>query len=291
MIKNQNQAAMDGNSAAAYSAYAFSEVAAIYPITPSSNMADITDRYSVSGKKNIFGSTVEVVEMQSEGGAAGAIHGALSGGALATTFTSSQGLLLMIPNMYKMAGELLPSVIHVAARTVATHALSIFGDHSDIYACRQTGYSMLCANNPQEALHFGAIAHLAAIKSHVPFMHFFDGFRTSHEIQKINLLDYNDLKNLVDYKELKKFKERALNPENPRLGGTAQNDDVYFQNREASNVYYQKVPEIIENYMSEINKLANTNYRPFEYYGNENAENIIIAMGSVCETIEETIDF
>ena len=291
MIKNQNQAAMDGNSAAAYSAYAFSEVAAIYPITPSSNMADITDRYSMSGKKNIFGSTVEVVEMQSEGGAAGAIHGALSGGALATTFTSSQGLLLMIPNMYKMAGELLPSVIHVAARTVATHALSIFGDHSDIYACRQTGYSMLCANNPQEALHFGAIAHLAAIKSHVPFMHFFDGFRTSHEIQKINLLDYNDLKNLVDYKELKKFKERALNPENPRLGGTAQNDDVYFQNREASNVYYQKVPEIIENYMSEINKLANTNYRPFEYYGNENAENIIIAMGSVCETIEETIDF
>ncbi len=291
MIKNQNQAAMDGNSAAAYSAYAFSEVAAIYPITPSSNMADITDRYSVSGKKNIFGNTVEVVEMQSEGGAAGAIHGALSGGALATTFTSSQGLLLMIPNMYKMAGELLPSVIHVAARTVATHALSIFGDHSDIYACRQTGYSMLCANNPQEALHFGAIAHLAAIKSHVPFMHFFDGFRTSHEIQKINLLDYNDLKNLIDYKELKKFKERALNPENPRLGGTAQNDDVYFQNREASNVYYQKVPEIIENYMSEINKLANTNYRPFEYYGNENAENIIIAMGSVCETIEETIDF
>ncbi len=291
MIKNQNQAAMDGNSAAAYSAYAFSEVAAIYPITPSSNMADITDRYSVSGKKNIFGSTVEVVEMQSEGGAAGAIHGALSGGALATTFTSSQGLLLMIPNMYKMAGELLPSVIHVAARTVATHALSIFGDHSDIYACRQTGYSMLCANNPQEALHFGAIAHLAAIKSHVPFMHFFDGFRTSHEIQKINLLDYNDLKNLVDYKELKKFKDRALNPENPRLGGTAQNDDVYFQNREASNVYYQKVPEIIENYMSEINKLANTNYQPFEYYGNENAENIIIAMGSVCETIEETIDF
>lgn len=291
MNNNKNQATMDGNGAAAYSAYAFSEVAAIYPITPSSNMADITDKYSVAGKKNIFGSTVEVAEMQSEGGASGAIHGALCAGALATTFTSSQGLLLMIPNMYKMAGELLPSVIHVAARTVATHALSIFGDHSDIYACRQTGYSMLCANNPQEALHFSAIAHLSAIKSHVPFLHFFDGFRTSHEIQKISLLDYEDLKNLVDYDELQKFKNRALNPENPRLGGTAQNDDVYFQNREASNIYYQKVPAIAQNYMSEINKLANTNYRPFEYYGSRNAENIIIAMGSVCETISETIDF
>ncbi len=291
MIKKQNQATMDGNSAAAYSAYAFSEVAAIYPITPSSNMADVTDKYSVSGKKNIFGSTVEVVEMQSEGGAAGAIHGALSTGALATTFTSSQGLLLMIPNMYKMAGELLPSVIHVAARTIATHALSIFGDHSDVYACRQTGYAMLCANNPQEALHFSAIAHLSAIKSHVPFLHFFDGFRTSHEIQKINLLDYEDLKNLVDYEELQKFKNRALNPENPHLGGTAQNDDVYFQNREASNIYYQKVPGIVENYMSAINEIANTNYKPFEYYGDTNAENIIIAMGSVCETIEETIDY
>lgn len=291
MIKNQNQATMDGNSAAAYSAYAFSEVAAIYPITPSSNMADVTDKYSVSGKKNIFGSTVEVVEMQSEGGAAGAIHGALTSGALATTFTSSQGLLLMIPNMYKMAGELLPSVIHVAARTVATHALSIFGDHSDVYACRQTGYAMLCANNPQEALHFSAIAHLSAIKSHVPFLHFFDGFRTSHEIQKISLLGYEDLKNLVDYEELKKFRNRALTPENPRLGGTAQNDDVYFQNREASNIYYQKAPEIVENYMFKINKLANTDYKPFEYYGDETAENIVIAMGSVCETIEETIDF
>ena len=291
MNKTQTQATMDGNNAAAYSAYAFSEVAAIYPITPSSNMADITDKYAVSGKKNIFGETVEVVEMQSEGGAAGAIHGALSAGALATTFTSSQGLLLMIPNMYKMAGELLPSVIHVAARTVAAHALSIFGDHSDVYACRQTGYAMLCANNPQEALHFSAIAHLSAIKSHVPFLHFFDGFRTSHEIQKIDLLDYKDLKNLVDYDELKKFKDRALNPENPRLGGTAQNDDVYFQNREASNVYYQKVPKIVESYMSEINKLAGTDYKPFEYYGDTNAENIIVAMGSVCETIEETIDY
>ncbi len=282
---------MDGNSAAAHSAYAFSEVAAIYPITPSSAMADVTDKYSVLGKKNIFGNQVEVMEMQSEAGAAGAIHGALSAGALATTFTSSQGLLLMIPNMYKMAGELLPSVIHVAARTVAAHALSIFGDHSDIYACRQTGYAMLCANNPQEAHHFSAIAHLSAIKSHIPFLHFFDGFRTSHEIQKIELLDYEDLKKLVDINELNKFRNRSLNPNAPRLGGTAQNDDVYFQNREACNTFYNKVSETVDFYMNEINKLAKTNYKPFEYYGAENAEKIIIAMGSVCETTEETIDY
>ncbi len=282
---------MDGNSAAAHSAYALSEVAAIYPITPSSVMADVTDKYSVAGKKNVFGTEVEVMEMQSEAGAAGAIHGALSAGALATTFTSSQGLLLMIPNMYKMAGELLPSVIHVAARTVAAHALSIFGDHSDIYACRQTGYAMLCANNPQEAHHFSAIAHLSAIKSHIPFLHFFDGFRTSHEIQKIELLDYEDLKKLVDTKELEKFKGRSLNPNKPLLGGTAQNDDVYFQNREACNTFYNKVSDTVEFYMNEINKLAKTDYRPFEYYGAENAEKIIIAMGSVCETTQETIDY
>lgn len=291
MEKQKLKKTMDGNSAVAYSAYAFSEVAAIYPITPSSVMADVTDKYSVAGKKNIFGNQVEVMEMQSEAGAAGAIHGALSAGALATTFTSSQGLLLMIPNMYKMAGELLPSVIHVAARTVAAHALSIFGDHSDVYACRQTGYAMLCANNPQEALHFGAISHLSAIKSHVPFLHFFDGFRTSHEIQKIELLDYEDLKKLIDENELHKFRNRSLNPNNPKLGGTAQNDDVYFQNREACNMFYDKVPETVEFYMDEINKLAKTNYKPFEYYGAENAEKIIIAMGSVCETIEEAIDY
>ena len=282
---------MDGNTAAAYSAYAFSEVAAIYPITPSSTMADVADKYSAAKKKNIFGQEVQVTEMQSEAGAAGAIHGALSAGSLATTFTSSQGLLLMIPNMYKMAGELLPSVIHVAARTVAAHALSIFGDHSDVYACRQTGYAMLCANNPQEAMHFSAIAHLSAIKGHVPFLHFFDGFRTSHEIQKVELLNYDDLEKLVDKKELKKFRDNALNPENPSMRGTAQNDDVYFQNREACNSYYNNIPGIVESYMNEINKLAHTNYAPFEYYGSPNAEKIIIAMGSVCETIEETIDY
>ncbi len=291
MEKQTIKKTMDGNSAAAHSAYALSEVAAIYPITPSSVMADVTDKYSVAGKKNVFGTEVEVMEMQSEAGAAGAIHGALSAGALATTFTSSQGLLLMIPNMYKMAGELLPSVIHVAARTVAAHALSIFGDHSDIYACRQTGYAMLCANNPQEAHHFSAIAHLSAIKSHIPFLHFFDGFRTSHEIQKIELLDYEDLKKLVDTKELEKFKGRSLNPNKPLLGGTAQNDDVYFQNREACNTFYNKVSDTVEFYMNEINKLAKTDYRPFEYYGAENAEKIIIAMGSVCETTQETIDY
>lgn len=291
MKQNKTYATMDGNSAAAYSAYAFSEVAAIYPITPSSVMADVTDKYSVAGKKNIFGTEVEVMEMQSEAGAAGAIHGSLSAGALATTFTSSQGLLLMIPNMYKMAGELLPSVIHVAARTVAAHALSIFGDHSDVYACRQTGYAMLCANNPQEALHFSAIAHLSAIKSHVPFLHFFDGFRTSHEIQKIELLDYDVLKELVDTKELDKFRNRSLNPNTPLLGGTAQNDDVYFQNREACNEFYSKVPGAVEFYMNEINKIAETKYKPFEYYGAENPDKIIVAMGSVCETIEETIDY
>lgn len=290
MEKQTVKKTMDGNSAAAYSAYAFSEVAAIYPITPSSVMADDTDKYAAAGKKNIFGNKVEVIEMQSEAGAAGAIHGALSAGALATTFTSSQGLLLMIPNMYKITGELLPSVIHVAARTVAAHALSIFGDHSDVYACRQTGYAMLCANNPQEAMHFSAIAHLSAIKGHIPFLHFFDGFRTSHEIQKIDLLDYEDLKNLVDVEELNKFRNRSLNPNNPLLGGTAQNDDVYFQNREASNLFYDKIPEIVNAYMDEINKIAKTSYKPFEYYGAKDAENIIIAMGSVCETIEETID-
>ena len=291
MKKEIIKSTMDGNTAAAYSAYAFSEVAAIYPITPSSTMADVADKYSAAGKKNIFGQEVQVTEMQSEAGAAGAIHGALSAGSLATTFTSSQGLLLMIPNMYKMAGELLPCVIHVAARTVAAHALSIFGDHSDVYACRQTGFAMLCANNPQEAMHFSAISHLSAIKGHVPFLHFFDGFRTSHEIQKLELLNYEDLEKLVDKKELKKFRDNALNPETPSMRGTAQNDDVYFQNREACNSYYNEIPGIVESYMNEVNKLAKTNYAPFEYYGALNAEKIIIAMGSVCETIEETIDY
>lgn len=282
---------MDGNAACAHAAYALSEVAAIYPITPSSVMADVTDKYSCQNKKNIFGSPVEVFEMQSEAGAAGTVHGALAAGTLATTFTSSQGLLLMIPNMYKMAGELLPSVIHAAARTVAAHALSIFGDHSDVYACRQTGYTMLSSNNPQEAFHMALIAHLSAIKSHVPFLHFFDGFRTSHEIQKIELLNYDDIKNLVDYEELEKFRKNALNPETPIMRGTAQNDDVYFQNREACNKYYDNVPDIVSSYMEKINNLSDTNYKPFEYYGANDAEKIIVAMGSVCETIEETIDY
>lgn len=289
--KNQSISAIDGNTAAAHASYAFTEVAAIYPITPSSVMADVTDRYSVAGKKNIFGSEVQITEMQSEAGAAGAVHGALSAGSLATTFTSSQGLLLMIPNMYKMAGELLPSVIHVAARTVAAHALSIFGDHSDIYACRQTGYAMLASNNPQEAFDLACVAHLSAIKGSVPFIHFFDGFRTSHEIQKVKLIDYCELEKMIDKEALEKFRNRSLNPEHPSTRGTAQNDDVYFQNREACNPYYQNIPDIVENYMNMINKECETNYKPFNYYGSPNAEKIIVAMGSVCETAEEVIDY
>ncbi len=290
MTKKQT-ATMDGNAAAAYAAYAFTEVAAIYPITPSSPMADSVDKYSTAGRENIFGTEVQVVEMQSEAGVAGAVHGALASGALATTFTSSQGLLLMIPNMYKMAGELLPSVIHVASRTIATHALSILGDHSDIYACRQTGYAMLCANNPQEAFHMSAISHLSAISGGVPFVHFFDGFRTSHEIQKVELLDYEDLKEILDINALENFRKNSLNPEHPSMRGTAQNDDVFFQNREACNKYYDKIPEIVETYMNKINEKAGTNYKIFNYYGDKNAERIIIAMGSVCETTEETIDY
>lgn len=291
MHTEKQTSTIDGNTAAAHAAYAFTEVAAIYPITPSSAMADITDKYSVAGKKNIFETEVQVTEMQSEAGVAGAIHGALTAGSLATTFTSSQGLLLMIPNMYKMAGELLPSVIHVAARTIATHALSILGDHSDIYACRQTGYAMLCANSPQEAMHMSAVAHLSAIKGRIPFVHFFDGFRTSHEIQKIELLDYKDLKDMLDTKALENFRKRSLNPEHPSMRGTAQNDDVFFQNREACNKYYDKVPATVEDYMNQINEKAGTNYKPFNYYGDKDAKKIIIAMGSVCETIEEVIDY
>ena len=282
---------IDGNSAVANVAYAFTEVAAIYPITPSSVMADLTDKFSCKERQNIFGSPVEVVEMQSEGGAAGAVHGAVSGGALATTFTSSQGLLLMIPNMYKIAGELMPNVIHVAARTVAAHALSIFGDHSDIYACRQTGYAMLSSNSPQEAAHMAAVAHLSTVKSSVPFLHFFDGFRTSHEIQKVSLPSYSDLREMFDFQALERFRSRALNPNHPVTRGSAQNDDVYFQNREAANIYYDKVADIVNDYMTKINKKYACNYKPFEYYGCEEAERVIIAMGSVCETAEEVIDY
>ena len=282
---------MDGNTAAAHVSYAFTEVAAIYPITPSSVMAEVTDEWSANGKENIFGQKVKVVEMQSEGGAAGAVHGSVAAGALTSTFTASQGLLLMIPNMYKMAGELLPSVIHVSARAVASHALSIFGDHSDIYACRQTGYAMLCANNPQEVMDLGAVAHLSAIKGRVPFLHFFDGFRTSHEIQKVAIWDYDTLKELLDWDAVEAFRHRALNPENPVLRGSAQNDDVFFQAREASNPYYDRLPKIVEDYMKKVNEKTGSNYKPFNYYGAPDAEKIIVAMGSVCETIEEVIDY
>ena len=282
---------MDGNTAAAHVSYAFTEVAAIYPITPSSPMADYTDMWATQGRKNIFGQPVLLTEMQSEGGAAGAVHGSLQAGALTTTYTASQGLLLMIPNMYKMAGELLPSVIHVSARAVASHALSIFGDHSDVYACRQTGYAMLCASNVQETMDLGAVAHLAAIKGRVPFLHFFDGFRTSHEIQKIEVWDYDELAEMVDMDAIDEFRRRALNPEHPVIRGTAQNPDVFFQSREASNTYYNAIPAIVEDYMEQVNKRIGTDYGLFNYYGAKDAERVIIAMGSVCDTIEETIDY
>lgn len=282
---------MDGNTAAAHVSYAFTEVAAIYPITPSSVMADETDKYSAAGRKNLFGREVRVTEMQSEAGAAGAVHGSLAAGALTTTYTASQGLLLMIPNMYKIAGELLPSVIHVSARTVATHALNIFGDHSDVYACRQTGYGMLCAGSPQEVMDLGAVAHLAAIRGKVPFLHFFDGFRTSHEVQKIETWDYEDLDEMLDYDAVDAFRRNALNPEHPVLRGQAQNGDIFFQAREASNKYYDAVPEVVVSYMNQVNAKIGTDYKPFNYYGAPDADKVIIAMGSACETIEEVIDY
>ncbi|HHT63658.1 MAG TPA: pyruvate:ferredoxin (flavodoxin) oxidoreductase [Clostridia bacterium] len=282
---------MDGNKAAAYVSYAFTEVAAIYPITPSSTMAEYTDEWSAMGQKNIFGQPVNVVEMQSEAGAAGAVHGSLSAGALTTTYTASQGLLLMIPNMYKIAGEFLPGVMHVSARSLATHALNIFGDHSDVMACNQTGWAMLASNSVQEVIDLGGIAHLAAIKSRVPFLHFFDGFRTSHEQQKVEVIEYEDFAKLVDYDAIKAFKDRALNPEHPVLRGTNQNPDIFFQCREASNTYYEKVPDVVAEYMKEISKLTGREYKPFNYYGSPDAEHIIVAMGSVCDTIETVVDY
>ncbi len=282
---------MDGNNAAAHVSYAFTDLAAIYPITPSSVMAEVTDSWSTAGVKNIFGEQVKVVEMQSEAGAAGAVHGSLSAGALTTTYTASQGLLLMIPNMYKIAGELLPSVIHVSARALASHALSIFGDHSDIYACRQTGYAMLCSTNPQEVMDLGAVAHLSTIKGRVPFLHFFDGFRTSHEIQKIEKWDYETLKGMVDMDAVQAFRDRALNPEKPVLHGSAQNPDIFFQAREACNTYYNNIPNIVTEYMNKVNAEIGTDYKLFNYYGAPDAEEVIVAMGSVCDTIEETIDY
>jgi pyruvate-ferredoxin/flavodoxin oxidoreductase len=282
---------MDGNTAAAYVSYAFTDIAAIYPITPSSSMAELVDEWSAHGRKNIFGQEVNVVAMQSEAGAAGAVHGALSTGALTTTYTASQGLLLMIPNMYKIAGELLPGVFHVSARAVAAHALSIFGDHTDVMACRQTGYALLAEGSVQEVMDLAGVAHLAAIKSKIPFLNFFDGFRTSHEIQKIEVIDYDEFAKLVDWQAVEDFRQRALNPEKPYLKGTAQNPDIYFQAKEAINPYYEQVPDIVAHYMQEITKLTGRKYQPFNYYGAPDAEQVIIAMGSVCETIEETVDY
>ena len=289
---------MDGNTSAAHVSYAFTEVAAIYPITPSSPMAEVTDTWSASNKnifgepaKNIFGENVKVVEMQSEAGAAGAVHGSLNAGALTTTYTASQGLLLMIPNMYKIAGELLPCVIHVSARCVATHALNIFGDHSDVYACRQTGFAMLAETNAQEIMDLGAVAHLATIKGRVPVLNFFDGFRTSHEIQKVAAWDYKDLAEMVDWDSVKAFRERALNPEHPVLRGSAENGDIFFQHREACNPYYDAFPAIVEEYMDKVNAKLGTDYKLFNYYGAPDAERVIIAMGSVCDVAEEVIDY
>ena len=282
---------MDGNNAAAYVSYAFTEVAGIYPITPSSPMADYVDQWSAQGVKNIFGTTVKVEEMQSEAGAAGTVHGSLNAGALTTTYTASQGLLLMIPNMYKIAGELLPCVFHVSARCVASHALNIFGDHSDVYACRQTGFAMLAETNPQEVMDLAAVAHLASIKSRVPFINFFDGFRTSHEIQKIEIWDYEDLKEMCDMDAVKAFRDRALNPENPTMRGSHENGDIFFQHREACNSYYNAVPGIVEEYMDKVNAKLGTDYKLFNYYGAPDAERVIVAMGSICDVAEEVIDY
>ena len=282
---------MDGNTAAAHVAYAFTDVAAIYPITPSSPMADTVDQWSAAGQENIFGNQVKVVEMESEAGAAGAVHGSLAAGALTTTFTASQGLLLMIPNMYKIAGEQLPCVFDVSARTVATQSLNIFGDHSDVYACRQTGFAMLCETNPQEVMDLSPVAHLATIEGKVPFINFFDGFRTSHEIQKIEKWDYADLKEMCNMDAVAAFRAHALNPEHPAMRGSHENGDVFFQHREACNTAYNELPAIVEKYMAKVNEKLGTNYDLFNYYGAEDAERVIVAMGSVNDVAEEVIDY
>ena len=279
---------IDGNTAAATIAYQMSEVAAIYPITPSSTMAELCDSWATENKLNIFGNKVKVVEMQSEGGASGTLHGSLCAGALTTTFTASQGLLLMIPNMYKIAGELTPCVMHVSARALATHALSIFGDHSDVMSVRQTGWAMLCASSVQEAMDMALISHLSTLKSSVPFVHFFDGFRTSHEINTIEEIDIETIKHLVPYDKIKEFKDRSLNSNNPHQQGTAQNPDIYFQNRETANKYYEETPSIVQSYMDEVGKITGRKYHLFDYYGDKNAENVIVIMGSGASTTEET---
>jgi pyruvate:ferredoxin (flavodoxin) oxidoreductase, homodimeric len=289
MMKRKTKT-MDGNTAAAHVSYAFTDVAAIYPITPSSTMAEVVDEWAAYGRKNIFGQEVKVVEMQSEAGAAGAVHGSLAAGALTTTYTASQGLLLMIPNMYKIAGELLPGVFHVSARTLAAHALCIFGDHSDVMSARQTGFALLASSSVQEVMDLGGIAHLASIKARVPFLHFFDGFRTSHEVQKIEIIENDEFKSLVDMEAVQRFRDQALNPEHPVTRGTAQNPDIFFQARESANKFYEAVPGIVADYMEKISALTGRDYHLFDYVGHPEAENIIIAMGSVCETIEETIN-
>ncbi|MBR0031213.1 MAG: pyruvate:ferredoxin (flavodoxin) oxidoreductase, partial [Treponema sp.] len=288
---SRKKMSMDGNQAAAHVAYAYTEVAGIYPITPSSPMADWVDNWSAAGQKNIFGNKVKVIEMESEAGAAGTVHGSLASGALTTTFTASQGLLLMIPNMYKIAAEQLPCVFHVAARCVATQSLNIFGDHSDVYACRQTGVAMLAESNPQEVMDLAPVAHLAALEGKVAFINFFDGFRTSHEIQKIETWDYADLKEMFPAESLKEFRAHALNPEHPAMRGSHENGDVFFQHREACNSTYEALPAIVEKYIDKINKKLGTNYGLFDYYGAKDADRVIVAMGSICDVAEEVIDY
>ena len=282
---------MDGNQAAAHASYAYTDVAAIYPITPSSVMAEHTDEWATQGRKNIFGQEVQVTEMQSEAGAAGAVHGSLAAGALTTTYTASQGLLLMIPNLYKIAGEQLPGVFNVSARALASHALSIFGDHSDVYACRQTGVAMLCESSVQEVMDLTPVAHCAALKGKVPFINFFDGFRTSHEIQKIETWDYEDLKDMADMDAIAEFRKHALNPNHPCQMGSAQNPDIFFQVNETRNQYYDALPAVVEEYMGKVNQRLGTNYQLFNYYGAPDAETVMVAMGSVCDAAEEVVDY
>ena len=281
---------IEGNEAAAHVAYAMSDVCTLYPITPSSSMGEYADEWAAHGRKNIFGQVLKVVEMQSEGGAAGSVHGALAAGALASTFTASQGLLLMIPNMYKMTGELLPGVFHVSARALATHALSIFGDHSDINVIRETGFSLLASSSVQEVMDLGLVAHLSAIRSTLPFLHFFDGFRTSSEIQKIEMIDYEDMAKLVDWEAIDDFKSRAMNPENPQMRGTAQNPDIFFQNREAANPFYARIPHIVQEEMEKVGEMVGRPYNLFDYVGDPEADRVIISMASSCDVLEETVN-
>jgi len=289
--REKHMKSIDGNTAAAHVAYAFSDVAAIYPITPSSSMGEVADVWAAHGMKNLFGQPLQVTEMQSEAGAAGAVHGSLAAGALTTTFTASQGLLLMIPNMYKIAGELLPAVFHVSARALASHALSIFGDHSDVMATRQTGFGLLASASVQEVIDLGMVAHVAALKSKVPFIHFFDGFRTSHEIAKVDLVPHEAMKKIMPWDAVDNFRKRAMNPEHPHLRGTAQNPDIYFQAREASNKYYLATPAIVAEAMKQVSDLTGRAYNLFDYVGAPDAENVIVAMGSSCDVIEETVNF